>query len=298
MRLLITGGTGLIGCQLIPLLAQYYEITALTRNVAMADYVISHRVKLVSSLSQFNNLDDFDVVINLAGEPIAHKKWTAEQKQRIQSSRWDLTAKLVSLSNAGINPPGVFISGSAIGYYGRQGDSPIDEDFAQPYDEFSHQLCKKWEELALQVNTDKTRVCILRTGIVLSKHGGALEKMLLPFQFCVGGPIGSGEQYMSWIHMHDMTQGIMHLLENDSCQGIYNFTAPNPVTNEVFSQLLATEINRPCLFRTPAAVLKLMLGEMSDLLLYGQKVIPKRLVQSGYEFKHPDLATALRSLNL
>lgn len=298
MRLLITGGTGLIGCHLIPLLAEYYEITALTRNVAMADYVISHRIKLISSLSAFDNLDDFDVVINLAGEPLVGERWNDAQKEKIKHSRWDLTAQLVSLTKAGENPPAVFISGSAIGYYGRQGEQEIDEDFAEPVDEFSHQLCEKWEHMALQVASASTRVCILRTGIVLSKHGGALEKMVPPFKWAIGGPIATGKQYMSWIHMHDMINGIMHLLQQDNCSGIYNFTAPNPVTNEEFSQTLAKVLNRPCLVRTPAFALKLLLGEMSDLLIFGQRVVPKRLLESGFEFKHPELEESLLSLHL
>jgi uncharacterized protein (TIGR01777 family) len=298
MRLLITGGTGLIGCHLIPFLAEYYQITALTRNVAMADYVISHRIKLISSLSSFENLDDFDVVINLAGEPLVGERWNNAQKEKIKHSRWDLTANLVSLIKAGHNPPAVFISGSAIGYYGRQGEQEIDEDFDKPKDEFSHQLCEKWEEIALQVSSPRTRVCILRTGIVLSKHGGALDKMVPPFKLGVGGPMASGKQYMSWIHMHDMLTGIMHLLHNESCTGIYNFTAPNPVTNGEFSQTLAEILHRPCMVRTPAFVLKLLLGEMSDLLIFGQRVVPKRLLQSGFEFKHPDLEESLLSLHL
>jgi uncharacterized protein len=298
MRLLITGGTGLIGSHLIPLLAEYYEITALTRNVAMADYVISHRIKLISSLSAFENLDDFDVVINLAGEPLVGERWNKIQKEKIKHSRWDLTAQLVSLTKAGENPPSVFISGSAIGYYGRQGEQEIDEDFAEPTDEFSHQLCEKWEHMALQVASASTRVCILRTGIVLSKHGGALEKMLPPFKCAIGGPLATGKQYMSWIHMHDMIKGIMHVLHHDNCSGIYNFTAPNPVSNEEFSQTLAKVLHRPCLFRTPAFVLKLLLGEMSDLLIYGQRVVPKRLLQSGFEFKHTELEESLLSLRL
>jgi uncharacterized protein (TIGR01777 family) len=270
----------------------------LTRNVSRAEQVLGHKVNFLSSLEGLSNLDDFDVVINLAGEAIIDKRWSTEQKHLLQQSRWALTAKLVELINNGETPPECFISGSAIGYYGRQSDKLIDENFEHCHDEFSHQLCKQWEHLALQAASPKTRVCVMRTGIVLSKRGGALLKMLLPFKLGLGGPIGDGRQYMSWIHLDDLLNGIIHLIDNKDCRGAYNFTAPNPVSNNVFSTELAAVLHRPCFVRTPAFVMRMLLGERADLILFGQQVVPKRLMESGFEFTHPEIKQALESLKL
>ena len=298
MRILVTGGTGLIGSYMVPMLQDHAQIVAYTRNVARAELVLTYHIQFVSDLSIYDNLDQFDAVINLAGEPIVNKRWSKAQKEILTHSRWDLTRKLVDLIKAGSQPPAVFISGSAIGYYGRQGDQIIDESFSSPHIEFSHELCKKWEEIALKAQSDLTRVCILRTGIVLSKKDGALGKMLPPFKMGLGGPIGSGEHYMSWIHLDDMLRGIMHLLTTESCQGIYNFTAPNPVTNKEFSQQLAKSINRPCFMTTPVWALRMMMGEMADLLVYGQRVVPNRLLDAGFTFNYPTLEDALQQLKL
>jgi hypothetical protein len=295
MKILITGGSGLIGSNLIPILRPC-DVAVYTRNVAMAEQILGNKIHYLSTLAHLDNLDEYDVVINLAGEPIVAKKWTDAQKRKIEHSRWSITKEVVALINASQNPPKLLISGSAIGFYGRQQDQIIDENFAAPHDEFSHQLCKKWESLAKKAQSDKTRVCILRTGIVITKRGGALQKMLLPFKLGLGGPIGDGTQYMSWIHLEDMLRGIAHLITNESCEGIYNFTAPNPVTNTEFSRELAGALSRPCLFRVPEFVLRTMMGEMGDLVLYGQRVVPKRLQESGYEFIYPQISQALNCL--
>jgi len=295
MKILITGGSGLIGSNLIPVLRPC-DVTVYTRNVAMAEQVLGHNIHFLSSLSHLDNLDDFHVVINLAGEPIVAQKWTDKQKQKIEHSRWSITEEIVALIKAGENPPKLLISGSAIGFYGRQKDQVIDEDFSSPHDEFSHKLCERWESLAKQAQSAKTRVCIIRTGVVITKRGGALSKMLMPFKLGLGGPIGDGNQYMSWIHIEDMLRGIVHLISNESCEGVYNFTAPDPVTNEVFSRELALALSRPCLFRVPEFVLRMMMGEMADLVIYGQRVVPKRLQESGFEFVFPQISQAFNCL--
>jgi uncharacterized protein (TIGR01777 family) len=295
MKILITGGSGLIGSNIIPILRPC-DVSVYTRNVAMAEQILGYKIHFLSTLTHLTNLDDFDVVINLAGEPIVAKKWTDEQKKKIEHSRWSITENIVALINAGKNPPELLISGSAIGFYGRQQDQIIDEDFASPHDEFSHQLCERWEFLAKQAESDKTRVCILRTGVVITRRGGALQKMLLPFKLGLGGPIGNGQQYMSWIHLEDMLRGIAHLINNESCEGTYNFTAPNPVTNSEFSRELASALSRPCLFKVPEFMLRMMMGEMADLVIYGQRVVPKRLQESGYEFIYQDISQAFDCL--
>jgi uncharacterized protein (TIGR01777 family) len=295
MKILITGGSGLIGSSLIPILRPC-DVSVYTRNVAMAEQILGHKIHFLSTLTHLSNLDDYDVVINLAGEPIADKKWTDEQKRKIEHSRWSITEDIVTLINAGEKPPKLLISGSAIGFYGRQEDQIIDENFSSPHDEFSHKLCERWEFLANKAQSDKTRVCIIRTGVVITKRGGALQKMLMPFKLGLGGPIGDGSQYMSWIHLEDVLQGIAHLIANESCKGVYNFTAPNPVTNAEFSHELAASLSRPCLFKVPEFVLRMMMGEMADLVLYGQRVVPKRLEESGYQFIYPEISQALDCL--
>lgn len=298
MHILITGGTGLIGSHLIPTLIEHHSVSVYTRNVAAATHHVSRRAHLFSSLDKLNNLDEYDAVINLAGESIANKRWSKKQKHKITHSRWSITEKLVQLFKQSQNPPHIFISGSAIGYYGRQGDTIVTEDYTDIHHEFSHEICKEWEELALEAQSEKTRVCLLRTGVVLSKKEGALEKMLPSFKMGLGGPMASGQQYMSWVHIGDVLGALRFLLHSPTAEGAYNITSPNPVTNLEFSRLLAAQVNRPCLLRMPEFVLKILFGEMSDLLIYGQRVIPNRLEQQGFSFEYPALDDALENLNI
>tara|TARA_R110002167_G_scaffold118753_13_gene295518 strand:+ start:418 stop:1326 length:909 start_codon:yes stop_codon:yes gene_type:complete len=300
MRILITGGTGLIGQALIQQLIQLeHQVVLLTRNKSIAKRRFSAPIprleNIVDDLDEINfNL--IEAVINLAGEPIVNKRWTAKQKQVLCDSRWNLTAKLTEKILAADTPPGTLISGSAIGIYGRQGEQHVDESFDDFYPEFSSDLCKEWEALALKAQTDKTRVCLLRTGIVLAEQGGALAKMLPAFRLGLGGPIGNGQQVMSWIHIQDMVNLIVFLLNNDELKGLFNATAPNPVSNTVFSKSLASELHRPCIFKVPAFVLKLVMGEMSDLLIYGQHVSPKRLLDAGFQFRYTHIDQAFKNV--
>ncbi len=295
MNILLTGGTGLIGSALVTHWHNQHQLWVLSRDSHKAEKRLGNKAKVISELSavDFNQLD---AVINLAGEPIADKRWTAQQKQRLCQSRWQLTEQLVQAINAADTPPSVLISGSAIGIYGRQDASLIHEDFSHYHSEFTHLLCQRWEQIALQAQSDKTRVCLLRTGIVLSAKGGALAKMLPVFKLGLGGRVGSGEQYMSWIHLSDMLRLIEFLLLHPTLTGPFNATAPAPVTNTEFSQTLAKVLHRPAIFPVPAFVLKLLLGEMADLLLTGQRVLPANLVKAGFEFKFATLAPALQDL--
>jgi len=293
-HILITGATGLIGRHLVKKLIGKYSITVISRDPSRAQRLLGKDIEAIT-LEALQNVDAYDGIINLAGEPIADKRWTDKQKQIICDSRWDITTRIVDLINTAHNVPEVLVSGSAVGVYGRQGDTPINEDFTDYNDEFSHRVCAKWEEIA---NRAETRVCILRTGIVLDDEGGALAKMIIPFRLGLGGPIGDGKQYMSWIHIDDMVKGIIHLLEHNNCAGPYNMTAPNPNTNGYFSLKLAKRLDRPCLFRVPAFVMKTLMGESSDLILTGQKVIPERLIAANFQFAYPTLIDALDALDI
>ncbi|MEX3238308.1 TIGR01777 family oxidoreductase [Serratia quinivorans] len=293
MRVLITGATGLIGSSLTQrLLGLSHQITVLSRNVQRARERFGEQVSYWPTLQDKPSLDGFDAVINLAGEPIADKRWSKAQKERLCHSRWDLTEQLVKLINAGSAPPSVLISGSATGYYGDQGQAVVTEDEA-PHDEFTHQLCQRWESLALQAQSDATRVCLLRTGVVLAAKGGALAKMLPPFRLGLGGPIGDGRQYLPWIHLEDMVDGIVYLLDHQTLQGPFNMVAPYPVHNEQFAAQLANVLDRPAFLRVPAFAMRLLMGEAAVLVLGGQRAVPKRLEEAGFSFRFLELEQAL-----
>ncbi|WFQ79901.1 TIGR01777 family oxidoreductase [Xenorhabdus sp. SF857] len=296
MRILITGGTGLIGhrltCQLMSL---SHSITILSRSPQKVYSLFSDRVECWTTLNDQHHLNGFDAVINLAGEPIINKRWTLKQKEKLCQGRWQLTEQLSKLIKASESPPSVFISGSAVGYYGDQGQAVVTENDL-PHNEFAHQLCERWEQLALQAQSDKTRVCLLRTGIVLAPKGGALQKMLPLFRLGLGGAIGTGKQYMPWIHIDDMVNGLYYLLVSPDLYGPFNMTSPYPVHNELFSATLATVLHRPAFMRIPAFVLKVMMGEAAELVLGGQQAIPKRLEEAGFGFRYFQLEEALQDV--
>ncbi len=296
MRVLITGGTGLIGTLLIQhLVSQSHQITVLSRSPQKVYRRFCKAVSCLSTLQNMKTLDEFDAVINLAGEPIADKRWTPKQKNRLCESRWKITEKLTQLIQASQSPPSVFISGSAVGYYGNQEQNLVTET-TQAKHEFTHQLCQQWESLALEAESENTRVCLLRTGIVLSKKGGALPKMLPMFNLGLGGPISHGKQFMPWIHINDMVRAIRFLLDTPTLSGPFNLTAPNPVQNAQFAAQLGKVIHRPTFMRAPAFAIKAMMGEAAVLVLTGQQAIPYRLQQAGFIFQFNQLTDALEDI--
>lgn len=294
MKILMTGGTGLIGHRFIQRYPEH-EYTVLTRSPEKAKKKLPNTVALLDSLSTLENLDGFDGVINLAGEPIVDKRWTEHQKQAIRDSRWSVTQQLVDLFRLSKTPPSVFLSGSAIGIYGDHGDFVVTERDTSTTLDFAASLCQRWEAIAKEAEP-YTRVVHLRTGIVLDPKGGALAKMLTPFKLCLGGRLGNGRQFMSWIHIQDMVGGIAFLLNNKESSGAFNMVAPEPVTNQQFTEALAAALNRMAVLPVPSFMLKLMLGESSRLLLGSQRVNPDALISQSYSFQFPDLNAALTDL--
>lgn len=264
-----------------------------------------------------DTISRFDAVINLAGESIASGRWTRERKERLMSSRVDTTRALVkSINKIPPNPPftkggnietfekgrgrvfkrpKVLISASAVGYYGPHGDEDVTED-SPPGTDFLADICKAWESEALKAEESGVRVVITRFGTVLEAGGGALLKMLLPFKMFIGGQIGSGRQWFPWIHRDDLIGIIKHTINNESLSGPFNVTAPRQVTNKEFSFALGRALNRPSWLPVPGFVLKILFGELGSVLLAGQRVLPEKILQAGYQFKYPDVDGALRAI--
>lgn len=297
MRILLTGATGLVGTALVNLWQPHHQITVLSRFADKVSQKFGTTVKAVTTLQQVD-FNQIDVVVNLAGESIADKRWTAGQKNRICQSRWQLTEQLVGCIQQATTPPHTLLNASAVGFYGRQSGETIDESYQSYYPEFSHDICARWENLANRANSAQTRVCILRLGIVLAPRGGALAKMLPAFKLGLGGRIGSGEQYMSWIHLDDVSAAFDFLLQHPELKGVFNATAPMAVTNKQWTKLLAERLGKPAMLPMPAMVVRLLFGEMSDILLFGQNVYPKQLLDAGFHFKYNQLRAALQALPL
>ena len=296
MQILITGGTGLIGRQLCKaLLAEGHELTVLSRNPASVPVKCGTGVHALASLAQWQPGQTFDAVINLAGEPIVDKSWTAKRKQALWASRVTLTEELVRRIAAANHRPAVLLSGSAVGYYGNRGDVMLDEA-AEAGENFAAQLCKAWEDAARVAESVGVRVCLLRTAPVLSNGGGLLGRMLPPFRLGLGARLGDGKQWMSWVHMQDYVAMVLRLLHDPHAAGPYNMAAPQPVTNAEFTATLAAALHRPALFVAPALLLKLGMGERASLLLEGQRVLPGKMAAAQYRFTFTNLADALRDL--
>jgi uncharacterized protein (TIGR01777 family) len=296
VHILITGGTGLIGKQLCKaLLADGHALTVLSRNPDTVPRKCGPNVKAMASLDEWQPERSFDAVINLAGAPIVDARWSVRRKQALWDSRITLTENLVGRIAAARTKPVVLLSGSAVGYYGNRGDAALDETAAAGAD-FPARLCKAWEAAALAAEASGVRVCLLRTGLVLSRQGGLLGRMLLPFRLGLGARLGNGKQWMSWIHIDDYVAMLLGLLRNEQARGPYNMTAPQPATNREFTATLAKVLHRPAPFIVPAWFLKPVMGERACLLLEGQKVLPGKIESAGYRFAFTTLTNALQDL--
>jgi uncharacterized protein (TIGR01777 family) len=293
--ILVTGGSGFIGrhfCQTAT--QQGMQLCVLTRNPKAAASRLPNSVKLITRLSELDADYTPDVILNLAGEPLANGRWIHRRKQKFYDSRINTTDSLFEFFASRKVAPKLVISGSAIGYYG-PGDQPVDET-SEGIDGFSHQLCRTWENSAKRFETLGSRICYLRTGIVLGEEG-ALARMLPAFKFGLGGPIGTGKQWMSWIHIDDMVAIILHCIHHREIEGAVNATAPNPVTNSDFSSTLAAALKRPDYLTMPAIMIKILFGEMGEeLLLQGQRVMPGKMLNTDFEFKFSNLTSAMVNL--
>jgi uncharacterized protein len=296
MRIVIAGGTGFLGAALTAALrADGRDVVVLTRQSAALPHGLASWIPDGTAGPWAGVLDGADAVINLAGAPLDEKRWTEARKRVLVESRILATRSLAAAIAAAGRPPAVFLSSSAVGFYGSRGEEPVTESDPAGAD-FLARLVVQWEDEAKTAASNATRVVLLRSGIVLAPDGGALARMLLPFRLGVGGPFGNGRQYMSWIHRDDWV-GLARWLLSGDASGAINATAPAPETNAAFAATLARVLRRPHLLRAPAFALRLALGEMADAaLLAGQRVVPARAQALGFRFEWPALEPALRDL--
>jgi len=295
MEILITGGTGFIGKSLcLRLISKGYQLTILTRRPSFCSQLFKGNVRCVRSLDDIRASDTFEYVINLAGEPIVDHRWSSDRINQLKESRIGLTKSLLACLDRLERKPKKLISGSAVGFYGDKGSTLVDE-MTEPHPEFTNELCNNWEQMALRAEDFGVSVCLLRTGLVVGPNGGFLKKLLLPFKLGLGGRLGSGDQWMSWVYLDDIVSIILYLMLHPTLTGVFNATAPNPVTNIQFTKALGLALKRPTPFPAPAFVLKMVFGEMSRLLLTGQRVLPQRLYEAGYKFRYTELEDALHA---
>ena len=302
MRVAVTGGTGFIGRALIQSLRDWGDsVIVLSRDIFRAKEILGDGIHLVHWEAGGppgpwqDELSQADAVVNLAGENLFGKRWDAAQKARIWNSRVHATQQIVEVMARQVPRPRVLINASAIGYYGPRDSEPLDET-ASPGIDFLANMVRAWEAEAEKAEALGVRVVRLRTGVVLEKDGGALAQMLPPFKMFLGGWMGSGRQYISWIHRKDLVGIVLHALTQTQVSRAVNATAPHPVTNKEFTAALGRALRRPSWAPVPAFVLRAMLGEAAEVILAGQNVLPKAITAAGYRFYYPDLGKALQSI--
>ncbi|HEX8734810.1 MAG TPA: TIGR01777 family oxidoreductase [Pyrinomonadaceae bacterium] len=296
MKILISGASGLVATHLIPTLkAKNHEIFRLVRKTPEAPDEIRWDSEKGFADDERARLENFDAVIHLAGDNVASENWSEEKKRKIRASRVVGTRVLVDALKSLQNPPRILVSASAIGFYGNREDEILTEDSAKGVG-FLPEVCDAWEMESEKAEEFGARVVMPRIGVVLTKDGGALEKMLTPFKFGVGGRVGSGKQWMSWIALEDLIQIIHFALENEKLRGVVNAVAPNPVTNEEFTKTFGRVLHRPAILPVPEFAVRLMFGEMGEtLLLQGARVLPERLLENGFDFKFTNLEEAMKN---
>lgn len=293
MHILLTGGTGLVGRALcahwLPL---GHRLSVWSRTPERVPQLCGAGVNGIGQLAELNG-QPVDVVINLAGAPVAARRWTAKRKKQLWQSRIGLTEQLLDWLAQQSTRPECLISGSSIGWYGNGGESLLDEDSQPATHDFASALCAAWEETAQRAETLGIRVVLIRTGLVLSKDGGFLGKLLPVFRMGLGGRMGNGQQWMPWIHIRDQVASIDFLMRHPEAKGPYNVCAPAPTRNQVFTHDLGRVLHRPAVVTVPAMVLRLLFGELAELLLGGQRAMPARLSELGFRFHFDHLDVAL-----
>ena len=299
MKVVIAGGSGFLGRALSEhLVGRQHQVIILTRAESVpastgARAVTWHPDGSPNPGSWAREIDGADAIVNLTGAGMADRRWTRRRKDELRQSRAQPTRSLVAAIRAAAVKPATFVQGSAVGFYGAHGDEVIDESFP-PGQDFLGQLAVSWEAEAHPAAALGCRLVIVRSGVVLARGGGMLKKVIPPFQFFVGGPIASGHQYLSWIHLADWIALVTWALETSSVSGVVNATSPGPATNAEFSRALGRALRRPSWLRVPGFALRILFGEMaSDMLIAGQRVVPKRAVEAGFAFKYPDIDSAL-----
>jgi uncharacterized protein (TIGR01777 family) len=292
----VTGATGFVGSRLVAALTGAgHQVIALVRNPAKAE-TLAPPITVITSLDQLPDEAAIDAIVNLAGEPISNGSWTEARRRKIVESRINMTGEVVRLIARLKNKPAVLVSGSAIGWYGLWQDQVLSES-ATSHVCFSHELCDAWEQAAHSAEVHGVRVVCLRIGLVLGTDGGLITRMLTPFEFGLGGPLGSGRQWMSWIERDDLVRLIAHVIVRSDITGPVNATAPIPVTNNTFTAELARRLHRPAIFRIPDALLRRLGGDFaSELLLGGQRVIPNKALSNGFVFRHETLRSAFDAI--
>lgn len=296
MHILLTGGTGLIGRRLCRhWLSQGHQLTVWSRRPEEVAKLCGVGVRGIAHPDDIG-AQVVDAVINLAGAPIADRPWTRKRKALLWDSRITLTEQLITWLERREQKPAVMISGSAVGWYGDGGERELDEESPPVSEDFASRLCIAWEETAVRAQAAGIRVVLVRTGLVLANEGGFLQRLLPPFKLGMGGPIGNGRQWMPWVHIDDQIAAIDFLLNREDAQGPYNVCAPSPVRNRDFAKTLATILHRPSFMPMPAVALRLLMGELSILLLGGQRARPSRLQAAGFTFRFTDLRAALDNI--
>ena len=302
MQVIITGATGFIGRALCKHMVEHgYEVIALTRSLSKAQALLGKQVKSVkwdgqSAQGWASLADGAGAIVNLAGGNIGSRRWTQARKRSILQSRLNAGRAVVEAVELSTLKPKVVVQASGVGYYGSHGNEVLDE-LSPCEEDFLSEVARQWEDSTKPVKAMGVRRVVIRTGGVLEKDGGMLPRLLLPFRFFVGGPLGSGRVWFSWIHRDDEVAAIRFLIEKEDAQGIFNLTAPEPLIMRDFYHLLGHTMRRPSWLPMPEFILRLLLGEMAEaLLLSGQRVLPKRLQEAGFEFKYPTAGAALRAI--
>lgn len=296
MHILLTGGTGLMGRNLCSQWrAEGHRLSVWSRTPERVPAICGPEVRGIGQLEMLDG-EPLDAVVNLAGAPIAERHWTRRRKALLWNSRIALTERLLDWLQGRQQRPRVLISGSAVGWYGDGGERELHEDMGPVTEDFASQLCGAWESVAGRGEALGMRVVLLRSGLVLARDGGFLGRLLPLYRLGLGGPLGNGRQWMSWVHIDDQVALIDFLLQRGDARGPYNACAPQPVRNVDFARTLGRVLHRPALLPAPACMLRLGLGELAGLLLAGQRAVPARLHEAGFTFRHQDLGSALEDL--